>query len=116
MGSPPPIVDLSRSFAFRATHQAPGDAAHEDAFELVLTVTGPLDDDGKVLDLGKLAAAAEVVLKRLRGADLTAALGLRTIGEIAIWIWGEVSIWVPSLREVELRDGACWARHRGERS
>ena len=108
------IATLSRRFAFTAAHQAPGGPRHEDAFEVVVTVRGPLGNDGKVLDLDHLAIGAEVALSRLRGADVTAKLGLRTIEEIAVWIFREVAIWLPALAAVELHDGACSVLCRGE--
>jgi len=107
------IAEVSRRFSFRAVHALAGRERHDDSFVLTLTVRGPMKN-GIVIDFDKLAAAADLVVVRLHGADVTAKLGLRSTEEIAVWIWREVSIWLPALVQVELDDGTCAIRFRGE--
>jgi 6-pyruvoyl-tetrahydropterin synthase len=107
------MVELSYEASFRAEHQAPGYPPHEHGFRLRVTISGDLAA-GVVFPFEHLRAAVTNLLRVIECVPPTEAMpGGSSVEQMAVWIWGELARGLPSLRAVELGDGAFIATYRG---
>lgn len=120
-------MEIYKSFRFDAAHRLTGvsedhkcSALHGHSFELIVTLSGPVDEKtGFIMDFGDLAAVCEPLLRRLDHAVLNDIEGLEnpTSERMCIWLWKKLKPQLPQLSKVELKETAtsgCIYRGPGE--
>ncbi len=85
-------MELSSEFTFRATHAVrigqSREEPHEHSFKVVVTVQGPLKDDGFVIDFLKLRkVVTDLIISRLDGANLNEMFDQPSVENVGLWIF-----------------------------
>jgi len=86
---PSRTVHVSRELSFSAARSLPhvlGGRTGRHPYRVLLTVAGPLDERGLVVDFAELDRLAAPVLAQLDGADLVDLLGTPSAEVIAVWL------------------------------
>jgi 6-pyruvoyltetrahydropterin/6-carboxytetrahydropterin synthase len=106
-------MKISKVFRFEAAHRLPfvpeGHKCwrlHGHSFRVEVSVEGPLDGRGFVLDYAEISAAFEPITDALDHHYLNEipGLGNPTSEVIARWIWDRLSVALPGLSEVIVRE------------
>ena len=102
---PSRTVHVSREMSFAAARSLPhvlGGRTRPHPYRVVLTVTGPLDERGLVVDFADLDRLAAPVLTQLDGADLVELLGTPSAEVIALWLVDQLEPAVQGLVSVQV--------------
>ena len=107
-------MEIFKEFTFEAAHRLPGVPAshkcarlHGHSFRVAIHVEGAVDPDlGWVMDFADIKAAFEPFLKKLDHYYLNEIEGLEnpTSENIARWIWAKVSLSLPGLSKVVVKE------------
>ncbi len=110
---------LTKEFVFHAAHflenyHGKCERLHGHTYKLLVTLEGPVQDDGLVMDFVQLKDIIQKsIIDRLDHYNLNDIIGTQTSAEnIAIWIWNELEkalkIAVRSERKVRLYEVRVW--------
>ena len=109
-----PVVDLSCEFRYEAAHWLPYvpeghqcGRMHGHSYHLTVVVSGPVRDDGFVVDFADVKSVVGGLVKRLDHYTLNDIDGLSnpTVENQLMWFWGAISPALP-LKAVHLRETA----------
>ncbi|WP_022922517.1 6-pyruvoyl trahydropterin synthase family protein [Ornithinimicrobium pekingense] len=111
-------VQVTRELSFAAARSLPhvlGARTGPHRYRVVLTVAGPLDERGLVVDFAELDLRAGPVLDRLDGADLVELLGHPSAEVIAVWLVERLAPLQPGLVSVQVweNDRSSAVAHAG---
>lgn len=119
-----PVVEISCQFTYEAAHWLPKvpdghqcGRMHGHSYRLTVTVAGPVDDTGFVIDFADVKAAVRPLIDQLDHHTLNDVPGLEnpTVEWQLVWLWGRLIKSLP-LRELRLQETATnAATYRGER-
>ncbi len=110
-GMPSRPVQVTRELSFAAARSLPhvlGGRTGPHRYRVVLTVGGPLDERGLVVDFAELDRLAAPVLAQLDGQDLVTMLRTPSAEVIALWLLDRLQPVVPGLVSVQV-----WETDRG---
>ncbi len=110
-GMPPRAVHVTRELFFSTPRSLPhllGGRKGPHRYRVVLTVAGPVDERGLVVDFAELDRLVEPVLAQLDGADLVELLASPSAEVIAVWLVERLEPLVPGLVSVQV-----WETERG---
>lgn len=88
---------VTKCFRFDAAHHLPGYPGkcarpHGHGYRLEVTVSGPVRDDGLVMDFYELKRIVEGrVIEKLDHRDLNEIIALPSAERVAEWIWDRLS-------------------------
>ena len=115
-----PAVSITKTFGFEAAHVLPWhpgkcSRVHGHSYRLDVTVTGPTDRNGVVMDFADLGrAVTAAVVERCDHAFLNDLVDNPTAEIMAVWIWDALREPLPGLAEVELWETrSCAVVYRG---
>jgi len=107
-------MEIFKEFTFDAAHRLPNVPPehkcfrlHGHTYSLTLYLAGPLDEQGWVMDFGKIKAKASPILDQLDHHYLNEVAGLEnpTAENIAQWLWIRLKPVLPNLSRIMLREG-----------
>jgi 6-pyruvoyltetrahydropterin/6-carboxytetrahydropterin synthase len=119
------MMEIFKEFTFEAAHRLPKvppnhkcARLHGHSFRVQVHATGPVDEQvGWVRDFGDLTCAMQPVLGELDHYYLNEIEGLDnpTSENLARWIWNRLSVSIPELSQVVIRETcASGCVYRGE--
>lgn len=104
-----PIINLECEFRYESAHWLPNvpeghqcGRMHGHSYHLTVTVSGPIQDDGFVMDFADVKDIVGVLIKQLDHHCLNDIPGLRnpTVENQLVWFWDRLE---PALPITELR-------------
>lgn len=120
-----PTVELSSEFTYESAHQLPHvppghkcGRMHGHSYRLTVTVRGPIQDDGFVIDFADVKTAATPLIQQLDHHTLNDIDGLEnpTVERLLVWLWDRLKPVLPLLYELKLCETATnSATYRGEK-
>ena len=109
-----PIINLECEFRYESAHQLPKvppghqcGRMHGHSYHLTVTVAGPIQDDGFVIDFADVKDIVGALIKRFDHYCLNDIPGLEnpTVENQLVWLWQSLSQALP-LKELRLRETA----------
>jgi 6-pyruvoyltetrahydropterin/6-carboxytetrahydropterin synthase len=106
-------MKIFKNFSFEAAHKLPLVPKehkcfnlHGHSFNVGVTVDGPINEIGWVMDFSELKQVCEPYIKQLDHSYLNEIEGLEnpTSENIAIWLWKRLSKELPQLFEIEIME------------
>lgn len=112
-------VYLTQSSSFTAYHSHDGtlnEVRHEHHFNYQVTLHGPLNKEGYLVDFRDLDLFLKTVVNhRLNNLDLNTLFAHPTTENVAIWIFETVRAQFPQIVRVRLAEAPDrWAEYTGE--
>lgn len=109
-----PVVDLACEFRYESAHQLPCvppghkcGVMHGHSYHLTVIVSGPVREDGFVIDFSDVKDAVAPLIKLLDHQTLNEVEGLGnpTVEIQLVWLWERLKDQLP-LKELRLRETA----------
>lgn len=123
---PTPVVKIACEFRYEAAHWLPNvpeghqcGRMHGHSYHLTVNVSGPVGDDGFVVDFAHIKNVVEPLVKRLDHHTLNEIDGLKnpTVELQLVWFWNKLAAIIPGLYELTLRETANnSATYRGNKA
>jgi 6-pyruvoyltetrahydropterin/6-carboxytetrahydropterin synthase len=115
------MINLSREFTYEAAHYLPMvpeghkcGRMHGHSYHLTVTVRGPIQADGFVMDFAEIKSAVAPVIERLDHHTLNDILENPTVEWQLVWLWEQLRD-LPWLYELTLGEtDTSSATYRGE--
>lgn len=112
------VVDIECDFTYEAAHWLPKvpdghqcGRMHGHSYRLTVVVSGPVRDDGFVLDFAEVKAAVNPLIEQLDHHTLNDVIDNPTVENQLIWLWERIRLPITELRLRET--GTNSARYRG---
>jgi 6-pyruvoyltetrahydropterin/6-carboxytetrahydropterin synthase len=117
------MIEIWKRYRFEAAHRLPKTPGnhkchnlHGHNFTVILSLIGPVNDDGWLVDFGDITAAWNTVKAVIDHRYLNDIPGLEnpTSEVLAAWIWDRMVALVPGLAAVQVQENDdCGAIYRG---
>jgi len=111
-------VYLSQKGSFTASHSHSGTLAeksHVHRFTYEVTFYGPLNEEGYLLDFREVKKVLTKVILPLKEKNLSTLFTNPTTETICLWIYKEVSKYLPHLYSVKLAEAPDrWITYKGD--
>jgi len=116
------IVDICCDFRYEAAHwlpMVPDDhqchRMHGHSYRLAVVISGPVGDDGFVVDFADVKSVVAPLVKHLDHQCLNDFLSNPTVENQLVWFWDQIVTSLPRLAELRIYETANnSAAYRGE--
>jgi len=101
------IFSIKVSSAFKAFHshdKTLNEAAHSHNFKYTVTLKGPLNDEGYLIDFREIDTLLTQISKMLEGRNLNEVIPVPTTENLACYIFGKVKEKFPQTCKIELSE------------
>ena len=112
-------VYLTKTGTFTASHSHEGrlaEQSHSHHFRYEVTLYGPINEEGYLLDFRELEQMLEIIVHPLKNQDLSTLFKNPTTENICIWLYNQINKRLPNVHHVKLAEEQDrWVIYEGDK-